>query len=122
MLPCMLMKLRLGCIGTVLLTVLFLVVFWRPIAERMTDWTFEQTTEHVTAALPEAERGEAAELCERLFTNVRERGIPERHRERFTEFRKAAFGMLQNNEVTEEEARDFVERVRDILDEMYPEE
>lgn len=117
----MFVKMRLGCIGTAFLVGLVLVVFWRPISRRMTDWTFDQTTEHVVAMLPAGERDDAFRLCERLWSNVREHGIPDEHRERFDEFRKEAFKMLQNNEITEEEARDFIERARTMLETVYPE-
>lgn len=116
----MFVKLRLGCIGTAFLVGLVLIIFWRPISKRMTEWTFERTTAAVVAALPEHEREEASETCERLWTNIRERGIPKADRERFDEFREATFAMLKNNEVTEDEAREFVERVRKILEELYP--
>jgi hypothetical protein len=115
----MFVKLRLGCMGTAFLVGLALLLFWRPISRRMTDWTFDQTTARVVSVLPEPERVEARELCEDLWTHVRDRGIPPEHAERFGEFRAAAFGMLKNDEVTEDEAREFLSRVREILEEMY---
>jgi hypothetical protein len=116
----MFVKLRLGCVGTAFLVGLVLILFWRPISQRMTDWTFDQTTARVVEVLPEREREEARALCEHLWSNVREHGIPREHTERFGEFREATFAMLKNNEVTEDEAREFLDRVREILAEMYP--
>ena len=113
-------KIKLGCITTAIVLGLAALIFFRPISRKMTDWTFDQTTRHVAAALPFEERAEAEAICEELWTRVKTDGVPPEHTERFSDFRKETFGMLQNNEVTEDEAREFVERVRAVLEDLYP--
>lgn len=116
----MLVKLRLGCIGVFFLVGLTLVVFWRPISKRMTDWSFERTTAAVEEVLPGPDGRQAREVMEALLTAMKREGIPREHAEEAREFQEHAFGMLKNNEVTEDEARELVRRARELLAKLDP--
>ena len=116
----MIARFRIGCIGLIFLLGLATILFWRPLYRNMSDWMFEKTTERVVEVLPADEREEALEVCEMFWATVKERGIDERHAELIKEFRMETLRMMQNNEVTPEEAREFVERVRETMMEIYP--
>ena len=116
----MIAKFRLGCIGLIFLLGLAAILFWRPAYRAMSDWMFEKTTARVVEVLPADEREEALEVCEQFWATIKERGIDAEHAELIKEFRMEALRMMQNNEVTPEEARAFVERVRETMAEIYP--
>lgn len=114
-------RVRMGCYVTVFLIGLVAIVLWRPIARRAWDRMYQNTVTAVVAALPADERPEATAVCDALWTTIRTRGIPSEHVEAFAEFRRSAWAMLKNQEVTEEEARAFVVRARGMLGELDPE-
>lgn len=116
----MLVKLRLGCIGFFFLIGLALVVFWRPISKRMTDWSFEKTTAAVEEVLPADDGDEAREVMEALLATMKRDGVPREHAEDARAFQEYAFGMLKNSEVTEDEARELVSRARELLQKLDP--
>lgn len=109
-------KIRLGCLGVVFVLGLALIIFWRPIVKHQTDSMFRKTTAAVVDALPRAEQDEAVEVCGALWDRIREHGVPEAASERYKTFASEAFAMLKNQEVTEEEARAFVQRARELLE------
>jgi FAD/FMN-containing dehydrogenase len=57
---------------------------------------------------------------EALLTAMKREGIPREHAEEAREFQEHAFGMLKNNEVTEDEARELVRRARELLAKLDP--
>ena len=116
----MLMKIRLGCLGIFVLAALALLVFWKPISTRMTEWMFASTTEMVAEAMPDGRGEEAVEVCEALWRTLRSGTLGPEHREAVDTFREEAFAMLKNNEVTADEAVKFVERARALLREIDP--
>jgi len=115
-----LVKLRLGCIGFFFLVGLALIVFWRPISKRMTDWSFEKTTAAIEEVLPADDAREARVVMEALLTTMKRDGVPREHAEEARAFQEYAFGMLKNNEVTEDEAREMVSRARALLEKLDP--
>ena len=109
-------KIRLGCLATLLVVLLAAMVFHRPILQRLFDDAYAKTTEKVAAALPVEEREAARALCEDLHICFKTHDIGPEHADLLDAFRTDTFDMLKNQEVTEEEARAHLERVELVLD------
>jgi hypothetical protein len=103
-------KWRAGCAVAFVIAAIGLLLAWGPVNRRISNTVFENTTREVVAALPEAERPAARRTCEALWSAIRETGIPNQHLDAFKDFQKYTFTVLEDHEVSEGEAREFVTR------------
>ncbi len=110
----MLPRLTIVTFLTVVVLALGLVAFCGPVSRRVNDYVFAKTTEKVVTGLPADERAAAQAVCDRLWDAYKTYGVTAETDSAFAAFRRHTFLILEDDEVSTDEARRFVREAEDV--------
>jgi hypothetical protein len=108
-------RLGIGCAGLVLIGGLAFLLFGQTALKRLVDHAFAKTRVMVVEALPAGERHDATARCDSFWTEVQAGRISESAAGRLQEYVR---GMLEDNSVSEPEARGFLGLVSELREQM----